>query len=115
MPVRSVLSHTKVDENRGKMALERGPLVYCAEGVDNGGRVLDLVLSDDDELRVERKRDFLGGVVVLRGKALRRSRENDNGGMEQSDLIAIPYCAWSNRGAGEMAVWLGRAAEAEEE
>jgi DUF1680 family protein len=91
MPVRRVLSHANVQDNRGKVALQRGPLVYCFEGADNNGHALDLSLSDDSPLKTEFRSGLLGGVTVIEGEA-----------------VAIPYYAWAHRGAGEMAVWVGR-------
>ncbi len=92
MPVRRVLAHDAVEADAGRVAVERGPLVYCAEAADNDGHALDLALADDVRLAPERSGGLLGGVVVLRG-----------GG-----LTLIPYYAWSHRGPGEMAVWLQR-------
>jgi hypothetical protein len=100
MPIRRVIALEAVEEDAGKVALERGPIVYCAEGADNGGRVLDLALLDQAGLQAEFRPGFLGGVVVLSGKAVGSSGERD--------FLAIPYFAWANRGAGEMAVWLPR-------
>jgi DUF1680 family protein len=101
MPVRRVLADDRVADDRGRVALERGPLVYCAEGIDNDGSALDLVVPDDARLTPERRPDMLGGVTVLRGEvtsALGRARA----------LTAIPYYAWSNRGPGQMEVWFPR-------
>ena len=103
MPVRRVLADDRVTEDSGKVALERGPFVYCAEGSDNAGSVLDLVVPDDARLTVERRPDLLGGVAVLRGTI--RSAAG-----KPQELVAIPYYAWSHRGPGEMAVWLKRQA-----
>jgi DUF1680 family protein len=98
MPVHRVKSHPEVVENTGKIALERGPLVYCVEGIDHDGKALDLVLPEDPEVFLEFDPDFLHGLVVLRGKVLQ------DGNLR--DLTAIPYYAWSHRGGGEMAVWM---------
>ena len=98
MPVRRILCHERVANNAGKVALERGPIVYCVEGVDNGGKLRDLVLPDDAPLRAEYRQDVLNGVVVVRSQVSGKERE----------LVAVPYYAWSHRGVGEMAVWLGR-------
>src|SRR5262249_46352810 len=103
MPVRRVVADRQVVDNRNKVALERGPLVYCAEAADNDGAALDLTLSDGAALAVERRPDLLGGVTVLRAAAA-GSRAG-----RPRPLTAIPYYAWSNRGPGEMAVWLPRA------
>ncbi len=92
MPVRRVLAHDAVEADAGRVAVERGPIVYCAEAVDNGGHALGLALADSTQLTPQQEDDFLGGVVALRG-----------GG-----LTLIPYYAWSHRGPGEMAVWLKR-------
>jgi len=101
MPVRRVLADERVAQDAGKLALERGPLVYCAEAADHAGSVLDLVVPDDARLSVERRPELLGGIAVLRGTV------RDVGGRPR-ELIAIPYYAWSHRGPGEMAVWLRR-------
>ena len=92
MPVRRVVSHEGVARNRGHVAVERGPLVYCAEGVDNGGSALELTLSDDAALSAEHDAGLLGGVTTIGGDG----------------ITLIPYYAWSHRGAGEMNVWLKR-------
>jgi DUF1680 family protein len=96
MPVRRVLSHPQVQSNLGCVALERGPLVYCAEWADNGPRVLATVLPDQAPITAEHRPDLLGGVAILRADLDRRP------------LTAIPYYAWGHRGIGEMAVWFKR-------
>jgi DUF1680 family protein len=100
MPVRLVQSHADVEENAGKVALERGPLVYCVEGIDNGGKALDLILPEQPDLFVEFNPDLFGGIVVIKGQVYQ------NGNIRE--LRAIPYYAWSHRGVGEMTVWLER-------
>jgi len=101
MPVRRVAANEKVKADENKVALMRGPIVYCAEGVDNGGRVLDLSIPDESKFQAEYENDLLGGVTLLTGKAM------DQSGRQQA-LTAIPYYAWAHRGNGEMAVWLLR-------
>lgn len=98
MPVRRMVSNRKVVENRGLVAVERGPLVYCLEGVDNGGKALGRTLVDDARFTVKWTPDLLHGVNVLRA---RRNKE---------ELTFVPYYAWAHRGVGEMAVWLKRQA-----
>jgi DUF1680 family protein len=98
MPVRRVEANDSVEGNRGKLALQRGPLVYAAEAVDNGGRVLDLVLPKDVELEPAFREDLLGGVVAITGNARRDGNE--------VPFLAIPYFSWANRGPGEMVVWI---------
>ena len=95
MPVRRVLAHENVKADRGRFAIERGPLVYCAEGADNGGRVLDKVFPGKVRFEVQQKPDLLGGVVTVKMFAA-------DGGAE---LTCIPYYAWCHRGPNEMCVW----------
>jgi uncharacterized protein len=92
MPIRRVVSHKNVKDNLGKVAVERGPIVYCAEAVDNEGKALNLALKDTSQLTATRDEDLLGGVTVIQG----------------NELTLIPYYAWSHRGEGEMVVWLER-------
>lgn len=98
MPVRRVISHNRVKDDQGKVALQRGPIVYCFEGIDNGGYILDRHLPDGMDFTVEFQPDLLGGVSVIQGTS-------PNG---TTHLTAIPYNVWSHRGVGEMAVWLSR-------
>jgi len=110
MPVRRVLAHEKNKENQGRVALERGPIVYCAEWPDNGGRVLNLVIPDQAVFTGAFRKDLLGGVGVINGKVMALDRAGDKVSLlrKAHDLVAIPYYAWANRGQGEMAVWLAR-------
>jgi DUF1680 family protein len=94
MPIRRMLAHQKVQEDAGMAALQRGPIVYCVEAADNGGRVSHLSLPAGSKLTAEHRPDLLNGVTVIKGKA------------GEHELLAIPYYAWDNREGGEMAVWL---------
>jgi len=110
MEVRRVRSHEKVAANAGRVALERGPVVYCAEAVDNGGHVFNLVLPDDARLAARHRPELLGGVTVLTGRALAFHAGEDGRSVvtREQDFMAVPYYAWAHRGEGEMAVWLPR-------
>ncbi len=102
----------KVEGNRGRVAIERGPIVYCVEGADHDGKVLDLYLPDEVALTPEHRPDLLGGVTVLTGEAERAHRADDGSVASQpAKLTMIPYYAWCHRGANEMAVWLPRSIE----
>ncbi len=90
MPIKRVHADPRVKDDVGRVAIRRGPIVYCAEGADNGGKAMDLSLPPDEALRVEKAADLLGGVNVIKGKS----------------ITLVPYYAWDNRAAGEMAVWL---------
>jgi len=135
MDARRVTAHPAVKDDEGFVAVERGPLVYCAEAPDNGGRALNIVLPDKTALRPEERTGLLGGIVVLTGEALAAdptavARVGEAAGMDAAAddeeevppasrrrlapgaelkphrLVLIPYYAWAHRGAGEMAVWL---------
>ncbi len=108
MPVRRVLAHEAVEADIGRVAVERGPLVYCAEWTDNDGRVSNLVLPDGAALAAEARPDLLGGVVVITGEAGAVSEKAGKTVTETKPVTLIPYYAWANRGKGEMAVWLAR-------
>ncbi|MBU0639814.1 MAG: glycoside hydrolase family 127 protein [Planctomycetes bacterium] len=113
MPIRRIEAHPRVPADSGRVALQRGPLVYCLEGVDNAGGVLNLALPREAELTVEHRADLLGGVTVIRGPALAvEPTAWDNRLYRPAvvtrpvEFVAVPYYAWDNRAAGEMAVWL---------
>ncbi|REE80784.1 hypothetical protein BX611_2437 [Lutibacter oceani] len=88
MEVRTVKANDKVEENRGKLSLEYGPLVYAVEEIDNPN--FDAItISTSDEFTVQ-KEPILEGVNTITNNKLK----------------AIPYYTWSNRGVGKMKVWL---------
>ena len=101
LPIRRVIAHVAVDDLGGKVALERGPIVYALESADSDAPVLDLRLDDTSHLISEYRPDLLGGLTIIRGRA------RDTGGAE-IPFTAIPYYAWGHRGAGTMTVWLNR-------
>jgi DUF1680 family protein len=103
MPIERVKSNPRVKDNVGRVALRRGPIVYCAEAVDNGGRVMNLFLPPDATLTAEHRADLLGGVTVLTGAAM---VAQPNRPAKQVKFTAVPYYAWDNRDPGEMEVWL---------
>ena len=112
MPIRRIFADSRVKDDAGLVALERGPLVYCAEWPDNGGHALNLVVPDHAQFRAQFRKDLLNGVEVITGKvpALARAADGKGTTTKSVDLVAIPYYAWANRGAGEMTVWLPRTA-----
>jgi uncharacterized protein len=95
MPIRRVEAHPRVAADAGRVAIQRGPLVYCFEGVDNAGRAADIVLPRDPKFTAEWRADLLGGLMVIRGV--------DAAGRP---ILAVPYYAWDHRAAGPMAVWV---------
>jgi DUF1680 family protein len=108
MPVEKVLADPHVADDRGMVALERGPLVFAAEGVDNDGSVSNLVIPDGADLQYAWRRDLMGGIGTLTGKVYRMSRAKQVVDKREATLTAIPYYAFANRTSGEMSVWLAR-------
>jgi hypothetical protein len=110
MAVRRVIANPNVEDDAGKVALERGPIVYCAEWPDNSGHVSNLVLTDDVVLSAEHRDDWLGGVTVVKGEvtAMSVGRDREPADAKKQEFIAIPYYAWAHRGEGEMSIWLPR-------
>jgi len=107
-----VLCDARVEPNRGRTAVIRGPVDYCVEGADNGGKVMDVFLPDDAMVKSEFRGDLLGGVTVLTGEAKRvRRTEEGSVASESAKITMIPYYAWCHRGANEMQVWLPRSAD----
>ena len=110
MTVHRVQADARVADDRGMTALERGPLVYCAESPDNHGAVYNLLLPDSTRLDYSYRPDILGGVGTLTGAALALGRGSDRISVSRAkhQLLAIPYFAFGNRGGHAMAVWLAR-------
>ena len=111
MPIRRVTAHEKIEDNRGRTAVERGPVVYCFEGADNPKGVANLVLPIDAKLQSEYHGDLLGGIVTITGRG--QIRQDGEKVVEDIDVVAIPYYAWAHRGKNEMAVWIPKSAEVE--
>lgn len=106
MPIRRIVANEKVEADRGRVALQRGPLVYCAEWCDQSDRrVQNLILPDEAPLHSQGRGDLLGGVTVITGRV---QALQEDGALREQDFTAIPYYAWAHRGMGEMAVWLAR-------
>jgi DUF1680 family protein len=100
MPVQRVYPHEKISDNRGKVALMRGPIVYCIESADQPNvDFARLVLPAESSLRAEPRAQLLGGVSVLLGQAL-------DAAQRPVPLTAVPYYAWQNRAKGAMTVWI---------
>jgi hypothetical protein len=105
MEIRTVVADSRVRENRGRFAVERGPVVYCCEWPDvQDGRVLELLFDPSREMRPRFARDLFGGAIVIDTSA--RSVTDPSSTFRPVTLI--PYHLWANRGAGEMSVWLSK-------
>jgi DUF1680 family protein len=118
MPVQAVWANPAVRQLAGRVALQRGPLVYCLEGVDHGSILLDRIGVNGAEIarsfHPEHRPGLLGGVTVLKGPGLLARDEGWDGILYQNqrparqeiEITAVPYYAWDNRTPGEMRVWL---------
>ncbi|MDP6543798.1 MAG: glycoside hydrolase family 127 protein [Phycisphaerae bacterium] len=118
MDVRRIVCNDKVQANRGRVALQRGPIVYCVEHPDvPGGNAATLALPDNATLTAEHRDDLLQGVTVISGTGKSVAWKTGEGGGKKAvatpaKFTAIPYYAWSHRGKGSMAVWLPRTPQA---
>ena len=109
MDVRRIRANEQVEDDRGKLAIERGPIVYCLEGKDLAdSTVFNKFIPDGTLMEAEYDAGLLNGVVVLTGMAKEIGRD---GSVKDVPFKAIPYSTWNNRGADEMAVWIPEAAE----
>jgi DUF1680 family protein len=106
MPVRQVRANAQVEADRDQVALMRGPVVYCAESVDNPVGIQHLVVPPEATFRAEHKPDLLGGVVVLQGKVRTVDANKEIIGLVPAELVAVPYYASANRESSTMRVWL---------
>ena len=107
MEPRTVKANNKVEADRGRVAVERGPVVYCAEWPDNDFDVLSVFMNRTPQFEVVEKPDLLYGINQLKTDAQILGYD-DRGRLTATDvkLTLIPYYAWAHRGAGAMAVWL---------
>ena len=104
MEVRRVLANDNAEDDRGKVALERGPVVFCLEGKDQpDNTVFDKYILDSTPIQSHFEKDLLNGVVVLEGNAKELQR---NGEVKDVRFRAIPYSTWNNRGGDQMEVWI---------
>ncbi len=106
-PVRVVKANDKVEADRGRVAVERGPLVYCAEWPDNAFNVSNVILNRHPEFQVVERPDMLHGINEIKTEAQVLSYDA-SGKLAVKDvkLTLIPYYAWAHRGEGRMDVWL---------
>ncbi len=107
MEVREVVANNSVKNDIGKVALQRGPIMYCAEWVDNNGKAANIIIQAGSTFTTEYKAGLLNGIEILKGNALALivDEKEQNVKTITQAFTAIPYYAWANRGKGEMMVW----------
>ena len=110
MPVQKIVAINEVKDNRNRVALQRGPLVYCFEHPDNNGKAMNIIIPDDTSFSSEFKPDLLSGVVELSSDAIvvNISGNGLSATTEKKRVSAIPFFSWANRGEGQMQVWMPR-------
>ncbi|NIJ51802.1 glycoside hydrolase family 127 protein [Dyadobacter arcticus] len=89
MPVHQVLPNENIAADKGKVAIEKGPVLYCAEGHDNHGKALGIIIKPAQSFTSQFEKGMLGGINTLKSES----------------VTLIPYYAWANRGASEMTIW----------
>jgi len=98
LPVQELQARPEVTANTNRVALQRGPLVYCVEGTDNDGIVSTLILPSNAEFRIEDYEVLQEPVKAIRFGGMKSG--------EKTEAVAIPYYTWANRGKNEMQVWI---------
>lgn len=102
MEVREVVTNEKVEENKNLVSIEYGPLVYCAEEIDNEKSINNVVIPKQAQFTIEKRENLLDGINIINCDIFNK---------EQQNLVLVPYYSWSNRGVGKMKVWIPREIE----
>ena len=107
MEVQRVVANANIPDDIGKIALQRGPIMYCAEWKDNNGLASNLIVPKDVTFKTQYAHDLLNGVMVLKAdvKSINVDPSGQSINTQAATLTAIPYYSWANRGKGEMVVW----------
>ena len=107
LEVRKVVANANVKSDIGKVALQRGPIMYCAEWVDNNGKAANLVMPVNTTFQASYNPGLLNGIEVLKANVPAVIIENNGEAIQtkNQNFMAIPYYSWANRGKGEMMLW----------
>ncbi len=107
MPVRKIIANKNVKADKDRVALQRGPVVYCLEWPDQAGiKLSELSIGEDFNPVAEYRTDLLNGVELIHGRGTIRETLRHKTQVKSVEITAIPYYSWANRGAGEMEVWI---------
>jgi DUF1680 family protein len=109
MPVRTVIADRRIKDDVGKIAVQKGPVIYCAEWPDNReGKILNLVIDKESGFSTEFAPDLLGGTQIIKTSGIQTKKTLDGKieNLEKEQVTLIPYALWNNRGPGQMMVWL---------
>ncbi|HEY5326327.1 MAG TPA: glycoside hydrolase family 127 protein [Mucilaginibacter sp.] len=107
MDVQRVVANTLVPNDNGKVALQRGPIMYCAEWKDNDGKACNIIVTKGAVFTTAYEPSLLNGIMVLKAyvKTVDVNEAAQTITTENKTMTAIPYYSWANRGKGEMTVW----------
>ena len=108
MPVLQIASKKELAYNNDRIALQRGPIIYCVEGADNNGKVWNLVFNKERTFKTIDYDVSEEAVIAIQTKATIIEPSADGNALQTSSktVTAIPYYTWCNRGKNEMQVWL---------
>ncbi len=107
--IHRVTANINVTDDTGKVAIERGPIVYCLEGIDNNNKIDNIILPDDEELSIlDGINEFTGVKTIIGGPG----RGTMHRAPTNNQITAIPYYLWNNRGITKMMVWIPHLAPA---
>ncbi|MFL5740250.1 MAG: glycoside hydrolase family 127 protein [Flavisolibacter sp.] len=107
MDVKKIVANPALKDDRGKIALQRGPLVYCMEGIDNGGKASNILIPENANFTFRVMPDLLNGVTVIQSllPVVLVDEQGEKVSTQNMKVTAIPYYAWANRGESEMVIW----------
>ena len=104
MQVQQIAAIDSVEDDRGKLAVQYGPVMYCLEGIDQpDSTVFNKILPEGADFQPEFDAQLLGGVMTLRATAQELQKDSS---LTEVPVRMIPYCTWDNRGSNQMAVWI---------
>ncbi len=110
MEVKKVIARNELKQDDDRIALQRGPLIYCVEGADNNGQAWNLFVPDNAKFKTSFHKELLEGVTTIQFQSptIQVSKDGQSVTTEEKTITAIPYYAWCNRGQNAMQVWLPR-------
>jgi DUF1680 family protein len=108
MPVRMIESRGELKFNNNRVALQRGPLIYCVEGADNDGKAWNLIVPANTTFNTVKSTVLSENIIALQGQLPVVNVSGDGTSLQTTTktIIAIPYYSWCNRGSNQMQVWL---------
>ncbi len=109
MQTRKIAANDRVEDDKGRFAIQRGPIVYCLEGPDNSdGLVQNIMIEPEAVFTVEKRDELLDGTyaITTTGYSFKKQQGNNEPLINEQEITAIPYYLWANRGPAGMMVWI---------